>query len=129
MILSRRTPRAYDRWALIRSRFGISPRGAISLGTFARTVSGCWRKKSEHQRARFRYCRNSATSLQRRAREKELLERVWGQRGVGEPNGMRESGSREKNAAVLCPPNVRASCCASLGRKEGGKGGPSKNVQ
>ena len=53
--------------------------------------------------------------------EKELLERVWGQRGVREPKGMRESGSRQ--------PTVRASSCASLGRKEGGKVVPQKNVQ
>jgi len=39
---------------------------------------------------------------------------------------MRESGSREKNAAVPCQPNFLASCCASLGRKEKGKVVPSK---
>jgi hypothetical protein len=39
---------------------------------------------------------------------------------------MRESGSREKTASVACQPNVVASCCASLGRKEGGKVVPSK---
>src|ERR1700732_1198929 len=41
---------------------------------------------------------------------------------------MRESGSREIHGAVPSPPNVRASCCASLGRKEGGKVVPSKIV-
>src|SRR5580704_1921970 len=60
--------------------------------------------------------------------EKELLERDCGQRGVREPNGMRESGSREKTASVACQPNIVASCSASLGRREGGTVVPSKRV-
>ena len=42
--------------------------GAISSATCARTGSGCWRKESEHRRARFPYCQNSDISLRRRAR-------------------------------------------------------------
>jgi hypothetical protein len=68
MILSRQTQPARGLWGLIHCGFGISLMGAISLATFVKIASGCWRKEWEHRRSRFPYCQSFDIFLQPRAR-------------------------------------------------------------